>query len=107
MAKFFDLLGEERCQEIGLVSADAAEWIGNMVHKRCAKATLCIDPFHVVQWVSGALDEVRAEVWREARKNGMDAQAKALKGCRYALWKNPKNLTVRQKEKLGIDRGNL
>jgi transposase len=100
LAKFFDLLGEERCQAIHLVSADAAEWIGNMVHKRCPNATLCIDAFHVVQWVSGALDEVRAEVWRTARHNGLVDHAKALKGARYALWKNPENLTERQKEKL-------
>jgi transposase len=100
LRQFFDLLGDERCQAIRLVSADAAEWIGNMVKKRCPNATLCIDPFHVVQWTSGALDEVRSEVWKEARKRGMDAQAKALKGCRYALWKNPEHLTDRQKEKL-------
>jgi transposase len=100
LAQFFDLLGEERCQEIRLVSADAAEWIGNMVKKRCPEATLCIDPFYVVQWVGEALDEVRAEVWKEARKSGLDADAKALKGARYALWKNPKKLTERQKVKL-------
>ena len=46
---FFDLLGEERCQQIKLVSADAAEYIGGVVAKRCPKATLCIDGFHTVQ----------------------------------------------------------
>lgn len=100
LAQFFDLLGEERCQKIRLVSADAAEWIGKMVWRRCRNATLCIDPFHVVQWVSGALDLVRAEVWKSARKDGLVQEAKELKGARFALWKNPENLTERQKVKL-------
>lgn len=100
LAGFFDLLGKERCQRIRLVSADAAEWIGHMAKRRCPNATLCIDPFHVVQWATKALDEVRAQVWRHARKHGMTGQAKELKGARYALWKNPEHLTERQKEKL-------
>ena len=47
-----------------------------------------------------ALDEVRREVWNEARKAGAIAAAKDLKGARYALWKNPENLTDRQRAKL-------
>ena len=31
LAPFFDLLGEERCQQIELVSADGADWIAEMV----------------------------------------------------------------------------
>ncbi len=100
LVQFFDLLGKERCQAIRLVSADAAEWIGHTVAKRCPAATLCIDPFHVVQWTTNALDDVRAQVWHRARKNGLFGHAKELKGARYALWKNPENLTERQKEKL-------
>ena len=83
---FFDLLGEQRCQGIRLVSADAAPWIAEVVAQRCKNATLCIDSFHVVAWATKALDEVRREVWNEARKGGMSGHARALKGCRYALW---------------------
>jgi transposase len=97
---FFDLLGEERCAGIQLVSADAAEWIGDVVAERCPNATLCIDAFHVVAWATEALDEVRREVWNEARKGGMSTHAKELKGCRYALWRNPEDLTPRQANKL-------
>ena len=71
-----------------------------MVNERCANATLCIDAFHVVQWATDALDEVRREVWNEARKGGMSTHAKELKGCRYALWRNPEDLTPRQEKKL-------
>jgi transposase len=97
---FFDLLGEIRCAQVRLVSADAAEWIGDVVRDRCANATLCLDAFHIVKWGTEALDEVRRETWNEARRGGMRAHARDLKGARYALWKNPEDLTVRQKAKL-------
>jgi len=97
---FFDLLGEQRCQQIRLVSADAAEWIAEVVHARCQNATLCTDGFHVVQWATDALDQVRRETWNQARRGGMKAFADELKGSRYALWKNPENLTERQQGKL-------
>lgn len=45
---FFDLLGSERCAQITVVSADGAEWIGDVVAERAKNATLCIDSFHVV-----------------------------------------------------------
>jgi transposase len=97
---FFDLLGEKRCRKIRLVSADAAEFIGDVVAERCPKAILCTDPFHCVKWAADALDEVRREVWNEARKAGQRAHAKELKGCRFALWKNPEDLTENQAAKL-------
>jgi transposase len=61
---------------------------------------LCVDAFHVVQAATDALDEVRREVWNEARKAGQDQLARRLKGARFALWKNPENLTARQDAKL-------
>jgi len=61
---------------------------------------VCIDPFHVAAWASDALDEVRRETWNEARHGGMKAHARDLKGARYALWKNPEDLTSRQQAKL-------
>lgn len=100
LRRFFDLLGEERSAAITLVSADAAEWIAKVVRERCPRATLCLDPFHVVKWATDALDEVRREVWNAARRGGQRALAKELKGARFALWKNPENLTERQQGKL-------
>jgi len=100
LAKFFDALGEDRCGRVRLVSADAAEWIGETVRERCENATLCLDPFHVVSWATDALDVVRRQVWNTARRAGATGHAKDLKGARYALWKNPQNLTGRQRAKL-------
>ena len=98
--KFLDLLGDERCAQVELVSCDMASWITAPIAERCPNATVCLDPFHVVKLATDALDEIRREVWNEARKAGETALAKDLKGARFALWKNPENLTPRQKLKL-------
>jgi hypothetical protein len=98
--QFFDLLGEARCAKVELVSADAAEWIAAVVARRCPAAVRCADPFHVVKWATDALDQVRREVWNAARKGGDAAGARELKGARFALWKNPQDLTRRQRGKL-------
>lgn len=100
LEEFFELLGEQRSAAITLVSADAAEWIATVVADRCPHATLCADAFHMVMWATDALDVVRRETWNTARRAGHAGQAKQLKGCRYALWKNPENLTGRQTGKL-------
>lgn len=119
---FFDLLGAERSAQITHVSADGAPWIATVLAERCPEAIVCADPFHVVKWATEALDEVRKAAWNDARKHARKEpkrprgrpradganipdrpatqRAKALKGARYALWKNPANLTDRQQTKL-------
>jgi transposase len=100
LRRFFEALGDERCAEISLVSADMGSWIAREVEARCPNAALCVDPFHVIKLATDALDEVRREVWNDARHGGHDQQARRLKGARYALWKNPERLTGRQRRKL-------
>ncbi len=97
---FLDELGEERCKQIELVSCDMAGWIAGPIADRLPDAVRCVDPFHVVMLATDALDEVRREVWNEAPRAGQDQLARRLKGARYALWKNPENLTGRQRSKL-------
>ena len=46
------------------------------------------------------LDEIRREVWNEARRQGQTRLARELKGARFALWKNPGNVTKCQQLKL-------
>jgi transposase len=111
LAGFFEVLGEQRCAQITHVSADGADWIADVVADRCPNAVRCADPFHVVRWATDALDVVRREAWNNARgRRRSPAQirrhgsgtgaAAALKRSRYALWKNPENLTSRQQAKL-------
>jgi transposase len=98
--QFFDELGEERCKRIELISADMAGWISGPIAERCPDAVRCVDPFHVVMLATEALDQVRREVWNEARRQGNLQLARELKGARFAVWKNPENLTDRQAAKL-------
>jgi transposase len=107
LRRFFDELGTERAAQITHVGADAAEWIAVVVAERCPNAIRCADAFHVVAWATDALDEVRRQAWNEARgavhqrrAGRATGHAKALKHARYALWKNPENLTERQHDKL-------
>lgn len=119
LQEFFDLLGPQRCAEITHVTADAAEYIADVVAKNCTNAVQAADPFHVVKWANDALGEVRLEVWRQtrtiARANSrgrgrapLDAdqeypankRLRILTRSRYALWKNPENLTESQQAKL-------
>jgi transposase len=100
LAKFFTLLGPERCAQLRLISADAGSWIASAVRKYCPNAELCLDPFHVVSWATDALDDLRREVWNTARHNGQQAAAADLKGARWALWKNPADITAHQQAQL-------
>ena len=62
-------MGPTRCSAISLVSADAAQLIGEVVADRCPNATLCLDPFHVVRWATDALDVVRRATWNGMRRS--------------------------------------
>jgi transposase len=98
--KFLDLLGNQRCHQFKLVSCDMATWITGPVADCCPNANVCYDPFHLIKLSTDALDEIRREVWNDARRQGQTQLARELKGARFALWKNPGNLTERQHLKL-------
>jgi transposase len=105
LGAFFDLLGEPRTAAITHVSADGAPWITRMVKQRCPTATLCADTFHVVAWATDALDQVRRDTWNEVRvhrrrSTNASGEGKVLKDSRWALWKNPENLSVAQHAQL-------
>ncbi len=46
------------------------------------------------------MDEVRRQVWNDARRSGNTQAARRSKGARYALRKNPPDLTERKQAKL-------
>lgn len=118
LRRFFDQLGAERAAAITHVSADAADWIAAVVADRAPQAVLCLDAFHVVAWATGALDEERRAAWNTARRaaggstrhvkgpgravNRAVGPARVLKRARWALWKNPEDLTAGQQAKLAF-----
>lgn len=116
---FFEALSESQRGAIRCVSADGARWIADCVAEYCPQAERCIDPFHVVSWATEILDTIRRQAWSEAyrsfketpkRKRGRPQkgeeeptekkQAKSLKNAKYALLKNPEDLTEHQQEQL-------
>lgn len=111
LGSFFELLGPSRCRNIAFVSADGAGWIAACVAAHCPNALQAADPFHVVKWANDALDEVRRHVWNDARREivlpagrqprrAQQRRAHPVKRARYALWKNPEDLTAHQAEQL-------
>ncbi len=122
---FLNELTREQQRSIEVVTADGAKWIKSLVKRRCPNARWVMDPFHVVQWMNDALDEVRCAEWQVAKKAACDAMPKrgrpgrprkgeeappearalkdaadAIKGSRFALVKNPEDLTDAQRAKL-------
>ena len=111
LSTFFDELGPARCAEITHVSADMATWIAKVVDHRAPQAMRCADPFHVVAWATDALDVERRRAWNQAKGRRRRTEhtspwvvslgdARSFKNARYALWKNPENLSDRQRDKL-------
>ena len=109
---FFDELGDERAALLTHVSADMADWIARCVVRRAPNAVQCADAFHVVAWAIEALDVERRRSWNEAkgrnrstagvggRRPRSAGDAQRTKRARYALWKNPDQVTARQQAEL-------
>lgn len=114
---FFGLLSDKQRASIRVVTADGARWIAELVEELCPNAERVMDPFHVVSWMTEVLDGVRRQAWREARRAEAGAprrgrgrprkgekpapsRAKAVKGARFPLLKNPESLTEGQRSAL-------
>ena len=68
ISSFFEELTEEQRKSIELVSADGAEWIHDVVKNYCPQASICLDPFHLFEWITEAENEVRIDVWKDIIK---------------------------------------
>lgn len=92
---FFDELGPERSAAITAMSMDMSPAFlkSARAEGHATKAVICYDPFHVVQLGTGALDKVRREVWQDLRRLPDQDAARRFKGARWALLKNPTDLT--------------
>ena len=67
-SKFCELMTEEERNNVEVVAGDGASWIDKCVNIYFPNATRCMDPFHVTQWVTKALDQVRASEQDNALK---------------------------------------
>jgi transposase len=105
---FFDELGAARSAQLTAVSMDMgpafAKSVGAEGH--APQAVICFDPFHVVKAMTDALEELRRDIWQQTRLLPDPAVAKRFKGARWALLKNPDDLTGAQADTLRSIRRN-
>jgi transposase len=93
---FFKELGEPRSGAIEAVSMDMGAAYNKSVGTNAPNAVICIDPFHVVKLGGDALEAVRRDIWQQLRRIGDSTITKKYRGHRWALLKNPEDLTDRQ-----------
>ena len=114
LTQFFKALSEQQRASIKIVTGDGARWITACVEEFCPAATRLLDNFHIVSWATDALDSLRRRAWNEAkagkrpvgrpRSDAVDPkdQARAIKGLRFALLKNPEDLSETQTAKIDM-----
>ena len=85
-----------RASRLTAVSMDMTGGYAKSVRERAPQAEIVIDNYHVVQLATKALDEVRRAHWNELRAAGDTVAAKTFKHDRWALLKNPGDLSEQQ-----------
>lgn len=94
---FFDDFGVQASKRLRFVCSDMWKPYLDVICERASRAIHVLDRYHVVAKLNKAVDEVRAG---EARRMKADGYEPVLKHSRWALLKNPWNLTATQNEKL-------
>lgn len=91
LKRFFDELGPERCEKLKAVTIDMSGAYIKAVKESVPDATIIFDRFHVQRLAHDALDEVRRAEVREVEE---PEERRSLKNIRWALQKNPWNLSI-------------
>lgn len=99
LREFFELLGPEGCAAIELVTMDMSAAYQKAVAESLPQAQIVFDRFHVQRLASDALDEVRRSLVRQLRGT---EEAAALKNTRWALLKNPVDLSPPDRRRLSV-----
>lgn len=89
-----------RASRLTAVSMDMTGGYARSVREHAPQAEIVIDNYHVCQLATKALDEVRREHWNELRHAGDKDAAKKFKADRWALLKNPDDLSDKQADAL-------
>jgi len=93
---FFEQKGAQWCNRIESVAMDAWLAYRKAIKKYCENTIICFDHFHLAQYFSKAIDQLRVY---EARKVDKD-EKELFKGTRWLLLKRPERLVEDQKENL-------
>lgn len=103
---FFAELGPQRSARLEAVSLDMGKAYPKSVANdgHAPQAVICWDPFHVVKGGTDALNVVRRDHWNQLRASAPGDVARRFKGARWALLRNPEDLTDRQADTLAAIR---
>lgn len=94
---FFEELGPERIRKIESITIDMARGFIKAIAAHAPHAKVIFDRFHVQRLAGDAVDEVRRVLLRDLRGS---EEGKQLFRSRFALLKNPWNLTPKEEQKL-------
>jgi transposase len=97
LRRLFIELGQERCALLKAVTIDMSGAYRAAAEEYAVNAEIIFDRFHVQRLAHDALDEVRRA---EVRALDEPKDRRALKHSRFALQKNPWNLTAIERTKL-------
>ena len=89
-----------RASRLTAVSMDMTGGYARSVREHAPQTEIVIDNYHICQLATKALDEVRREHWNELRHAGDKDAAKKFKADRWALLKNPDDLSDKQADAL-------
>ena len=92
LKKFFKWFGKKWTRRIRCVVIDMHDPYELEIRKRCPRAALIYDHFHVIKPLSMAIDNIRRRLQSELPPAGR----RYLKGSRYLLLRNRENLTAKQ-----------
>lgn len=93
LLRFFVDFGKERTGNLKFICTDMWKAYLKVIRKKAPKSLNILDRFHIRKHLNEALDEVRK---KEASSNPI------LKNSRWALMKNPENMTETQASKMKV-----
>ncbi len=93
-------LTEEERRAIKVVSMDMWEAYRQAVRDKLRQAEIVADRFHVMKQLNHQIDLMRRSIQRKAKKEGNEILCQALKGSRWVLLKNRRDLTPEQEIQL-------
>lgn len=95
--KFFETLNKKEKERIKAVSIDMWPAFINSVKKNCPNAEIVFDKFHIVKKFGEVISKLRNSEYQKAK----DAKSREiLKGTKWLLLKNKRNLKLEKKKQL-------
>jgi len=101
--KYYQGIGKKNCEKIESVAMDGARTYISSTSKYAVNALIVLDRFHIAQKLNNAVDAVRKQELRQARKQDQQEIIKLTTSKqRFILMKNKNNLTKKQSNTLEI-----